>query len=225
MILHTVNLSAKLYKHQQLIEKIDGLSGKKSHKPLAFNNPDFIRNSDIFEQFKNSIEELIKNERFKPNENKIRKILKNATKELKNLKSQNIEPQNVRAGDSVKLRLEIENTGGKEADSTSVHAFKDSSQPFDLTEKSDYIGKLEQGESGEAIISLDIDEDAQAKSHIIDIEIRGIDGNEVIVEEKQVKITVNNGQTRKAASPLIGGLIIAGIVLIGLVVFYFLRKR
>lgn len=136
---------------------------------------------------------------------------------------QKVEPESITRGTTAKISLQVKNSGGKEADSVSVHAFKDSSQPFEITEKSDYIGKLEENEQGQAIIELNVEDDAEKKTHIIDIEIRAIDDDEVIVEEKQVKITVN-GEKNKGASPVMGISIIAGIVVIGIGAFYFFRR-
>ncbi|MGM5482538.1 MAG: COG1361 S-layer family protein [Nanobdellota archaeon] len=135
-----------------------------------------------------------------------------------------INPEVAKPGDTIKVKLKIKNTGRKEGESVSVHAFKDSSQPFDLKEKSDYIGNLKKGEEGEAIITIKAEEDAEKKTHIIDIEIRAIDSDEVITEEKHIELKVDGKENEKKPTPIMGISIIAGIVIIGLGAFYFLKK-
>ena len=60
-------------------------------------------------------------------------------------------------GESVELEVVVKNTGSKEAESVSIKAFKESSQPFEYEEKSDYIGKLNPGDEGTAVLNFDID--------------------------------------------------------------------
>lgn len=125
-------------------------------------------------------------------------------------------PENVVPGTEAELRLSIRNVGGEDADSVSVRAFKDSSQPIDLIEKSDFIGKLKAGEVGEAILKIGIEEDAESKTHLIDIEIRAVDDDEVIVQERTVSFQVN-GQDQTGTGmtgQLIGGLTPLTIVVV-----------
>lgn len=129
-------------------------------------------------------------------------------------------PAEVHPGDTVELKVAIENTGGKEAESVSVRAFKDSSQPFEFDEKSDFIGKLESGEEGEAVIRMDVEEDAALKEYILDLEIRAIDGTEVIVQDNSISLEVlapEKGARPQAASPLVGAGLIVAIVAVGLI--------
>jgi hypothetical protein len=101
-------------------------------------------------------------------------------------------PETILPGDSVEIWLEIENSGGKEAESVSIRGFKDSSQPFDFSEKSDFIGRLKKGESSEAMLKIDVDSDAPGKNYLIDIEIRAISGAEVILEKKTISFHISD---------------------------------
>jgi len=91
-------------------------------------------------------------------------------------------PEKVRAGDNVQLLLTIKNTGTKEAESVSIRAFKESSQPFEFEEKSDFIGKLRPGEMGEAVIKFSVDQGANLKTYLLDLEVRSIYNNQVMTE-------------------------------------------
>lgn len=126
-----------------------------------------------------------------------------------------IVPENIYPGTSVELHLTVKNIGGEEADSVSVRIFKDSSQQIDLVEKSDFIGKLKQGETGEAILNIDVQEDAVPKAYKIDVEIRAIDGDEVLIQEKTITFDVQAADT----SVVTTGNIIAGLSTTTLAVF------
>lgn len=132
------------------------------------------------------------------------------------------EPEFVRVGDKVNLKLKIKNTGTKKAESVSVKAFKEASQPFEFEEKSDFVGKLEPGETGEAVLTFTVESDAAPKKHILDIEIRTINEEDVLVYEKKVPITINNGE---ATRRIIGIGIVVVIVVAGLIIYYQWRKR
>ncbi|MGM5487518.1 MAG: COG1361 S-layer family protein [Nanobdellota archaeon] len=131
-------------------------------------------------------------------------------------------PKTVRANTQVDIHLTITNTGSDDAESVSLHAYKDSSQPFEFDQKSDYIGNLKGGETGEAVITLDVEE-AKPKTYLLDLEVRAVDSNEVLTQERQISFEVANGPD-EGQSPIIGFAIIAGIVLVGSAIYYW-RKR
>jgi hypothetical protein len=126
-----------------------------------------------------------------------------------------LRPETVVPGTEAEIHLMIRNTGGEEADSVSVRAFKDSSQPIGFIEKSDFIGKLKPGELGEAILLVEIESDAEPKTHLIDIEIRAVDNDEVIVQEKTISFHVDGTDQADAG---VTGQLIGGITPVSLVV-------
>ena len=113
-------------------------------------------------------------------------------KPLFDIESVSLIPETIGPGSLAEIRLLIKNTGGEEAESVSVRAFKEATQPFDFDEKSDFIGKLEAGETGEAVLKIDIDPDATPKDYIIDLEIRAVDDTEVLVFDKTFSITISS---------------------------------
>ncbi len=132
-------------------------------------------------------------------------------------------PDIIKVGNEVELLLTIKNYGSKEAESVSIRAFKESSQPFEFDEKSDFIGKLKPGESGEAVLKLNIDSKANLKTYLLDIEVRGLYNDDVIIENEVIPITIkrNNGETIKTT---IGIIIVAILVIIG-GGYYVIKKK
>ena len=107
-------------------------------------------------------------------------------------------PKTIRIGDTVELKITVENIGSKDAESVSIKAFKESSQPFDFDEKSDFIGKLKPGETGEAIFRFNVEEDAAAKTYLLDLEIRTIHRDDVLVFEKTVPVKITNHEAKRS---------------------------
>jgi len=129
------------------------------------------------------------------------------------------EPENIVPGDEVKLILQIKNIGDKDADSVSLRAFKESSQPFDFNEKSDFVGKLNSGESGDIILTLDIEPSANVKTYIVDLEIRSIYNDEVLIENEIIPLKIDEKTSY-------GWIYLIGVVVIlssGLV--YFIKNK
>lgn len=129
-------------------------------------------------------------------------------------------PKDVRSGDKVDLRLKIKNVGSKKAESVSIKAFKEASQPFEFDEKSDFIGLLKPGQTGEAVLKFTVEKDATAKTYLLDTEIRTINKEDVLVFEKSVQVKVVNHQKKGIVRKenLIGIIIILAIVGGGLIV-------
>lgn len=122
-------------------------------------------------------------------------------------------PEKMVPGGKADILIKVRNTGNEKAHAVSLRVFKDSSQPFEFSEKSDFIGKLEPDESGEAVIRLGIDSTAAAKKYLLDVELRGIDQKEnVVVFRRTVPLTV----AAESGSPLKSmGLIAGALVLLG----------
>ena len=136
-------------------------------------------------------------------------------------------PKDVREGDKVDLRLKIKNVGSKKAESVSIKAFKEASQPFEFDEKSDFIGLLKPGQTGEAVLKFTVEKDATAKTYLLDTEIRTINKEDVLVFEKSVPVKVVNHQKKGIVRKenLIGIIIILAIVGGGLIAYNIWNKR
>jgi hypothetical protein len=131
-------------------------------------------------------------------------------------------PENLTAGNKADIHIRVKNTGNKKAESVSLRVFKDASQPFEFNEKSDFVGKLEPGESGDAALGFTVDANAAQKKYLLDVELRGIDeANNVVIFSRTLPLTVIPGAK---SSPLNAGML-AGLVVVGAVVASYYLKN
>lgn len=101
-----------------------------------------------------------------------------------------VTPENLGQGDEdVELRFKVKNHGD-DAESVSARMFTDSDQDIDFEENYDYVGNLDSNETGEAVFKFDVEEDADIKDYILDLEIRYVDGNDVKIDSESVRISV-----------------------------------
>ncbi len=131
-------------------------------------------------------------------------------------------PEKLMPGDKAEFRINVANNGTEKAEAVSLRVFKDASQPFEFSEKSDFVGKLEPGENGDAVLKVTVDKNAAAKKYLLDVELRGIDEkNNVVIFRRTVPITVN--QQTRSTSPVavLGFLVVIGAVVAG----YYLKKK
>ncbi len=132
-------------------------------------------------------------------------------------------PETVTLGSDVELHLLIKNIGTEEAESVSIRVFKESSQPFEFDEKSDFIGKLKPGESGEAVIKFDVESKATAKKYLLDLEVRGIYNDEVLIENEVVSLTVQQGNTTNWTLFIV--ILVAVIVVLFMIYFHTTKRK
>jgi len=115
----------------------------------------------------------------------------------------------------VELRIRVRNSGGREAKSVSVKAFKAADQPFDFTEKSDYIGTLKEGAEGDAILKFSVSKDAALKTYLLNIEVRSVEESDVRLSEYTVPVKVElAGEAQDYRVFAIAGLALAALYLV-----------
>jgi len=134
-------------------------------------------------------------------------------------------PENLVPGREFVIYIKVKNTGNEKAESVSLRVFKDAAQPFRFSEKSDFIGKLGPGESGDAAIRATVEETALAKKYLLYVELRGIDQKEnVVIFRRTIPLTINP-ETREfplKTAGLLGGLAVFSAVA---AVYYFKSRR
>jgi hypothetical protein len=131
-------------------------------------------------------------------------------------------PAKLIPGDKAEFRINVGNNGTEKAESVSLRVFKDASQPFEFDEKSDFVGKLEPGENGDAVLKVTVDKNAAAKKYLLDVELRGIDEkNNVVIFRRTVPITVNPGTNSTSPLAVMGIFVVVGAVVAG----YYLKKK
>lgn len=135
-------------------------------------------------------------------------------------------PEQIHAGDDVELKIFLKNIGGDEGESVSIRAFKEASQPFEFEEKTDFIGKLAEGTTGEAVLKFKIDEDATAKEYLVELETRSIDGDEVMIQDQLLTVEIMPGQTKSAARLFTSPIAIMAIVaMLGFGGYKFVKRK
>jgi len=133
------------------------------------------------------------------------------------------EPAIIYAGDKVTMKVSLINVGSKDAESISLRAFKESSQPFDFEEKSDFIGKLAAGQEGTAVIVFTVEDDAASKEYLMDVEVRSIYNGDVFTQQDTVGVDIfakKSGFLSKYWLAVV--LVIAAIIL---VVYFTVKKK
>jgi hypothetical protein len=100
------------------------------------------------------------------------------------------EPNVLVPGKEAYFYATVKNIGTKKAESVSLRVYKESSQPFAFTEKSDFIGTLEPNQEGEAVFHFSVENDAINKEFKLDVETRGVYNNEVLVDDGVVILPV-----------------------------------
>ena len=127
-------------------------------------------------------------------------------------------------GNTVTATITVKNIGTADAETTSLRVFKEASQPFSFADKTDFIGTLKPGETGQASITFTVDEGATEKQYLIDAEIRTIYNEDVIIEQESFTMDVHGkqGHTGKSLTII---LAIAGIIVVGGLGYFIGRRR
>ena len=113
------------------------------------------------------------------------------------------EPALISAADTdVVLHVQIKNIGSEKAESASVRMMGEADVPFDYDVKSDFVGNLKIGETGEAILKFGVDKDAVPKGYPIGIEIRctgdrDLGDDNVYIFNKEIKVDVSTSRSQE----------------------------
>ena len=101
----------------------------------------------------------------------------------------------MKAGSTSELHVQIENVGEQDAESVTARLIAERSQPFSLNDRSNYVGEIPAGETGEAVMQISADRTAALKTHNLKIQLRANGDSEegdqsvyTFTEESQVEI-------------------------------------
>lgn len=135
-------------------------------------------------------------------------------------------PEELTAGDDeVKLKITITNVGHETGDSVKLKAYGKTEQPFSFEQSSDFIApSLEPGESGDATLVFDVDDDANLQTYYLDLEIKNIVNEDVITYDKKVTVAVTYPKPDNPWRFVIPGVIVLAIAAVVIIVNMF-RKR
>lgn len=130
-------------------------------------------------------------------------------------------------GESVKVYIRLKNTGGEKATSVLIEGVVKADQPFSLDKRTDYVGDLAPGATGEGVIVLNIDGSAIPKDYNIRLRIRAVgdpeegDDNVYVFEET---ITVPVKENTRRSSNLRNLAIVVGVLVVIAVLYTYRRK-
>ncbi|MBN1456209.1 MAG: COG1361 S-layer family protein [Methanomicrobia archaeon] len=120
------------------------------------------------------------------------------------------EPASIGLGSTgVALSMTVRNIGSEDAESASVRMTGEADVPFDYDVKSDFVGNVDIGDEGEAIVKFDVDDDAVPRVYPIGIEIRctgdrDLGDDNVYIFNKELKVEVSPGSSQKGGFSLPG---------------------
>jgi hypothetical protein len=124
------------------------------------------------------------------------------------------------AGGDATLRVTVQNQGEETADAVDVRILKQSSQPFNMDVRSDYLGQLKPGESGTAVFAISINDGAEMKDHKLSTIIRasgdsseGDDNIYTFTDAATLKVT---GQTPNRY-PLYAGIFLGIVIVVAVI--------
>ncbi|MGC9444425.1 MAG: COG1361 S-layer family protein [Candidatus Methanospirareceae archaeon] len=120
------------------------------------------------------------------------------------------EPARIVPGSTgVTLSMTLRNIGSEDAEAASLRMTGEADVPFDYDVKSAFVGDLNIGDEGEAILKFDVDADALPRVYPIGIEIRctgdrDLGDDNVYIFNKEIKVKVSPGSSREDGFSLPG---------------------
>ncbi len=125
-------------------------------------------------------------------------------------------PESLTAGDrDVKVLITVKNIGEEKGESVRLKVYGKSDQPFKFDESSDFIAPiLESGETGQATLAFDINDDAHVQTYYLDLEIKNVVGEDVLTYSKKIPVVVANARPERPLTWAIIGFALIAIVLI-----------
>lgn len=125
------------------------------------------------------------------------------------------------AGKDMLLKVLVQNKGEETADAVDVRVLKQSSQPFDMDVRSDYLGQLKPGENGTAVFTLSVKDEAEIKDHKLTVVIRakgdGAEGDDNVYTYTDAAVVSITGK-RENNYPMYAGIFLVLVVITAIVV-------
>ncbi|ASJ10640.1 hypothetical protein A3L12_04670 [Thermococcus sp. P6] len=131
-------------------------------------------------------------------------------------------------GESTHVYIKLKNTGGEKATSVVIEGVVKADQPFTLDKRTDYVGNLEPGQTGEGVLILSIEDDAIPKDYNLQLRIRAVGDPEegddnVYVFEKTISVSVK--ENTKTQTNLRNLAIVVGVLAVVAVIYTYRRTR
>ncbi len=133
-------------------------------------------------------------------------------------------PASLTQGDrGVLMTVELENTGGADAENVRAKIFPKSEHPFEFDTTFGFVSpKLEPGQSGEVTFEFRVKDDAPLQTYQMEVEVKSFVDEQVRLETEVVPVKVENMRANEPPPFLwIGGVI---AVLLAIAIAYWRRK-
>jgi len=142
---------------------------------------------------------------------------------LYNITNIEFNSEELRAGTkNVKMTVTIQNIGEEEGKSVRIKVYGKSEQPFDYDVSSNFVApSLKPGETGQATLEFDIEEDATLQTYLLDFEIKNLVGDDVITYSKTIPVEVTLPKKKSAVKSVVIAVVIIGAVS----AYFYLRKK
>ena len=124
------------------------------------------------------------------------------------------EDDQLRAGTKdVRMTITLKNIGEEEGESVRIKVYGKSEQPFEYDVSSNFVApSLEPGESGQATLQFDIEEDAALQEYLLDFEIKNLIGDDVVTYAKTLPVKVELPKKKSATKTALIVAVVIGIV-------------
>jgi len=142
---------------------------------------------------------------------------------LYNITNIEFTPKELRAGlKKVKMTVTIKNIGEEKGESVRIKVYGKSEQPFDYDVSSNFVApELKPGDTGQATLEFDIEDDAALQTYLLDFEIKNLVGDDVVTYAKTVSVKVELPRKKSALK----SVIIAAVIIGAVSAYIYLRKK
>jgi len=124
------------------------------------------------------------------------------------------DPLQVSQGATVDLKVNIKNKGTEEAKETSVKVFEKTDYPFSFSEKTNFIGNMQPKETATALFEFEVEKDARPKIYLVNIQIRTVSRDNVLVTEETIQIQINKKQENSGGLSYLLPLLLLAVLII-----------
>lgn len=133
----------------------------------------------------------------------------------------NFDVESIEPSNSVNMIVTLKNVGGKDAESVSLRAFQNVGLPIEFDEKSNFVGTIKAGETGQAVLKFTVDDNAVAKNYLLDLEIRAISNDDVLVFDKTVDFNITDAKRSSSTRTMV---IIGVLVVLAIAAWFYFKK-
>lgn len=141
---------------------------------------------------------------------------------LFNVVSTTLNPSKISGGESGQIKIDIQNIGEEKGEDTSVRIFENSDHSLNFDEQTNFVGSLNQGETGTAIFNFDVDSDATENTYLVKIQVRTLENGDVFTSEYTVPVKI---YAKEQPNYLLYVVIALPLILLGILIYLVYKKK